>query len=409
MAWREASTVEQRFEFVTLASAEGANIAALCRRFGVSRETGYKWIARFKAGDKAGLRDQSRRPRSSPERTGEEIEAAVIALRDKHPAWGGRKLRARLLALGQEDVPAASTITAILRRHGRLDPAESGKHTAVRRFERERPNELWQMDFKGHVPMHVGGRCHPLTLLDDHSRFAVGLWACGDEQERTVRAHLIAIFRRYGLPERMLTDNGPPWGVGSAPGRHTRLTVWLLRLGVRISHGRPRHPQTQGKDERFHRTLNAELLTRQDLRDMPHAQGLFDGWREVYNLERPNEAIGLATPASRYRPSERVYPEQLPEVEFSPDDTVRRVRHDGSFNFAGRVWFIGEAFARENVGVRRTAEGAIEARYGPHVVGRFEPPDPAPDRAPRCPRVALGLAALALAPPAGNADNSDCQ
>ena len=409
MAWREASIVQQRFEFVTLATAEGANVADLCRRFGISRETGYKWIARFKLSGRANLENQPRRPRTSPDKTSAAIEAAVIALRDKHPAWGGRKLRARLLALGQTDVPAASTITAILRRHARIDPAESCKHTAAQRFERERPNELWQMDFKGHVPMHIGGRCHPLTVLDDHSRFAVGLWACNNERRETVQGHLTAMFRRYGLPERVLCDNGPPWGAPQGMGRHTHLTVWLLRLGVRVSHGRPRHPQTQGKDERFHRTLNAELLTRQDLRDMRHAQGLFDDWRDVYNLERPNEALGLMTPASRYQPSERIYPETLPDVEFSPGDIVRRVRHDGSFNFVGRVWFIGEAFAREYVGVRRTAQGVIEARYGPHLVGSFLPPAPATARAPRCPRAPLSLAALALAPPVDNAESQTCQ
>ncbi len=408
MGWQESSIMEQRFEFVLLAVAEGANASELCRRFGISRATGHKWIERFKAGGRASLEDRTRRPRTSPERTSDAVEAAVLGLRDKHPAWGGRKLRARLLTLGQGEVPAASTITAILRRHGRLDPGESGKHTALQRFERERPNELWQMDFKGHVPMHVGGRCHPLTVLDDHSRFAVGLWACGDEQCVTVKAHLVTMFRRYGLPERMLTDNGPPWGVGSAPGRHTKLTVWLLRLGVCISHGRPRHPQTQGKDERFHRTLNAELLTRQDLRDMEHAQRSFDDWREVYNLERPSEAIGMEVPATRYRPSERAYPEKLPEVEFSPDDKVRRVKHDGSFHYGGRVWFIGEAFARESVGARTTEDGTVEARYGPHVVGRFEP-DPVPDPASRCPRVPRGLAALDLAEPVGNAGEIMCQ
>jgi transposase InsO family protein len=372
MGWQEASIVEQRFEFVTLANAQGATIAEVCRRFGISRQTGYKWLARFRQQKKEGLSDRSRRPLSSPEKCAAEVEASVLTLRDAHPAWGGRKLRARLLTLGKGEVPAASTITAILRRNGRLVERPSGP-PATQRFERASPNELWQMDFKGHVPMHRGGRCHPLTILDDHSRYSIGLFACGDEQMWTVRERLVQAFRRYGLPERMLCDNGPPWGVPRGMGRHTVLTVWLLRLGVVVSHGRPQHPQTQGKEERFHRTLKAELLSRQDLVGLSQAQRCFDAWRDVYNLERPSEALGMAVPASRYKPSARAYSEKLPELEFSPEDDRRRVKHDGSLSYRNRTWFIGQAFAFEHVGVREVNDGVIEVRYGPHVVGTLQP------------------------------------
>lgn len=373
MAWREESIVSQRAEFVLLAGAEGANIRMLCRRFGVSPQTGYKWIRRHREQGAPGLTDRSRRPRRSPSRTEDSIEAAVIALRDKHPAWGGRKLRARLDTLGHDGVPAPSTITAILRRHGRIDPAVAPKHTAFTRFERAAPNELWQMDFKGHVPMRVGGRCHPLTILDDHSRFSIGLFACDNERGETVRTHLTAVFRRYGLPERMLADNGSPWGVTHDPRRYTRLEVWLLRLGVMLSHGRPLHPQTQGKDERFHRTLKAELLSRMDLLNLGQSQSAFDAWRNVYNLERPSEAIGMAVPASRYRPSARAFPESLPRLEYGPDDVVRRVHRDGSFKYRATLWYIGDAFAREYVGVRAGArDGELEVRYGPHLIGTVD-------------------------------------
>ena len=163
------------------------------------------------------------------------------------------------------------------------------------------------------------------------------------------------MFRRYGLPQRILCDNSPPWGVTQGMGRHTALTVWLMRLGVGIGHGKARHPQTQGKAERFHRTLKAELLLRQDMRDLAHSQGEFDQWRDVYNLERPSEAIGMRVPAACYKPSERVYPEKLPRLEFSVEDQVRKVRRDGALWFINKVWYIGEAFAHESVGVRQTA------------------------------------------------------
>jgi transposase InsO family protein len=365
--WQERSIMEQRQEFVVLASAEGANVSALRRRFGISRETGHKWIVRYRTGGKEAMEDLSRRPRASPERTGASMEQSIPELRDKHPAWGGRKLRARLVAFGKQAVTAASTITQILRRQGRLDEEHSGPHTAFKRFERSGPNQLWQMDFKGHVAMRSGARCHPLTILDDHSRFSIDLRACGNEQSLTVRRELTEVFRRYGLPEMFLCDNGPPWGAFVGVIGHTRLTIWLLRLGINVCHGRPWHPQAQGKQERFHRTLKAEVLQRRELRGLKHAQHEFDAWRDVCNLERPNEAIGMVVPSARYQPSERAYPEKLPELEFSPDDQVRRVGRNGQLCYRGQRWCMGGAFVGEPLGARTNADGKIEVRYGPYV------------------------------------------
>lgn len=373
MAWREESIVSQRAEFVLLAGAEGANIRMLCRRFGVSPQTGYKWIRRHREQGAPGLTDRSRRPRRSPSRTEDSIEAAVIALRDKHPAWGGRKLRARLDTLGHDGVPAPSTITAILRRHGRIDPAVAPKHTAFTRFERAAPNELWQMDFKGHVPMRVGGRCHPLTILDDHSRFSIGLFACDNERGETVRTHLTAVFRRYGLPERMLADNGSPWGVTHDPRRYTRLEVWLLRLGVMLSHGRPLHPQTQGKDERFHRTLKTELLARRAFPSLPAAQEAFDRWRDRYNLLRPHEALGLQPPVSRYQPSPRLFPEALSPIEYDSTDEVRKVQGKGEIHFRGRAFLIGHGLAGLPIALRRdTADHLWQVYFCHQHIGQLD-------------------------------------
>jgi transposase InsO family protein len=370
MPWNEVSTVSLRLEFVTLAAAEGANVRELCRRYGVSPETGYKWIARHREGGAAALANRPRRPVRSPDRTAEPVEAAVLGLRDDHPAWGGRKLRARLIATGHADVPAASTITAVLRRHGRLAPATAA--AAFVRFEHDAPNQLWQMDFKGHFAT-AAGRCHPLTVLDDHSRFALGLVACGDEQDATVRGHLTALFRRYGLPDRILCDNGPPWGTAGAAARHTALTVWLLRLGVGVPHGRPYHPQTQGKDERFHRTLNAEVIQGITFADLKACQCRFDPWREMYNHERPHEALGLAVPASRYRPSARPFPEALPVWEYGPTDAVRKVACDGTIRFKGRPIDLGKAFRGEHVAVRPTVEdGLFGIYFGVHQVAQAD-------------------------------------
>ena len=375
MPWKEVSIMSSRKEFVFLARQEGANIRALCRQFGISPKTGYKLLARFAEEGEEGLADRSRQPKASPLRTAAAMEAALLALRDRHPAWGARKLRKRLQDTGMEGVPCPSTITAILRRHGRLDPAESAKHKAWHRFEHDAPNDLWQMDFKGHVAMREG-RCHPLTVLDDHSRYAVCIRACPDEQTATVRDALADTFRRHGLPWRMTMDNGPPWGdtLGSP---YTPLTVWLLRLGIAVSHSRPYHPQTQGKDERFHRTLKAELLGLETFADLACAQQRLDAWRDLYNLERPHQALGLQVPVSRYRPSQRAFPESLPDIEYGPDDIVRKVQCQGELNYRGRVWQVSKAFHGYPVAIRPTAQdGVMEVFFCQHRIASISLNEP---------------------------------
>lgn len=362
-----------RLEFVRMAEQEGANLRELCRRYGVSPPTGYKWLGRYRAEGAAGLVDRARRPRRSPGRTPAAVEALVLAERDRYPARGPRKLRRQLQNRGHADLPAPSTVAAILRRHGRVDPAAAPRHRPFERFEHPTPNALWQMDFKGHVPLAGGGRLHPLTVLDDHSRFAICLAACADERTATVRAHLEAAFRRYGLPARMLMDNGSPWG-DAADSPWTPLTVWLLRLGVGVSHGRPRHPQTQGKDERFHRTLTAELLRGRPFADPTEAQRTFDAWRDDYNALRPHEALGLAVPVARYRPSPVPFPEPLPPIDYGPGAAVRRVDSRGEVHFRGRRLRVGKGFRGQPVALRPAAVGhLLEVYYCQHRVKTVDP------------------------------------
>jgi transposase InsO family protein len=268
-------------------------------------------------------------------------------------------------------VPSASTITTILQRHGRLDADQSAARARPQRFARGAPNELWQMDFKGHFAL-ARGRCHPLTVLDDHSRYALGIRACGEETERTVQAEVTALFRRYGLPERMLMDNGSPWG-SQAQGFYTGLEVWLLELGVPVCHGRPYHPQTQGKDERFHRTLAAEAIGRRHFADLAACQARFDEWREVYNTERPHEALDLATPITRYRPSPRRFPERGEPFDYGPGALVRRVDQDGWLSFRGRPLRLGRAFVHRQVALRpTTVDGCFEVSFCGYTVATFD-------------------------------------
>lgn len=362
MPFREVSRMEERLDFVTLASAKGANMRGLCRRFSISPTTGYKWLARWQQMGHAGLAELSRRPHGSPLRSAAATEAAVLSLRAAHPAWGGRKIARRLQDLGHDPVPSASTVTAILRRHGVELGASGGGAPAFTRFEHETPNALWQMDFKGHVALG-SGRLHPLTVLDDHSRFAVVLAACADQRTATVRRHLVEAFRRYGLPAAMITDNGAPWGNG--PGSpFTPLGVWLMEQDIRITHFRPYHPQTMGKDERFHRSLKAEALSGPPFCDLAAAGRVIARWRHVYNHQRPHEALGLAVPASRYRPSRRDYVETPRPFDYAPGDLVRRVQQGGRISLFGRPVRLPKAFCGKAVALRPTTrDGVFEAVF----------------------------------------------
>lgn len=358
MPWSEVSIVDQRREFVMLGSLEGANISALCTRFGISRQTGYKWLGRSRSPE-LDLADRSRRPLRSPRRTPAAVESAVLSVRDAHPAWGARKIAWCLKRDGIAP-PAASTIHAILQRHERIAERAQTAHS-YGRFEKEAPNLLWQMDFKGRVQIDRGIWCHPLTVLDDHSRFLLCLESCGNEQTQTVKSLLDKTFRIYGLPEAFYIDNGSPWG-NVVPGRWTQLGVWLLKLGVELIHGRPRHPQGRGKNERFHRTLAAEVFDLRPLRDLAQVQKAFDEWRPIYNTQRPHQALGMNVPASRYKPSSRAMPDKLPEPEYDPDDIVRRVGTTKRYvSFKGRLWKVPEAFNGERVAIRPRGK---DGQYG---------------------------------------------
>jgi len=357
MPWKEATTVSQRLEFVTLAGRGEANISRLCHRFGISRKTGYKWLHRFEEGGPNALQDHSRRPHHSPNRMPESIERAILRVRDAHPAWGARKIRARLVAQGLTNLPSVSTITAVLHRNGRIDPEEALKHRAWQRFQAEAANLLWQIDFKGHFPL-VCGRCHPLTVLDDHSRFLLAVQACGDETWHTVQGHLTTAFRCYGLPQGMLMDNGSPWGSDQAH-PHTPLTAWLIRLGIKVIHSRPYHPQTLGKSERFNRTLKAEVIGQRLFQDLQECQKHFDRWRYVYNFQRPHEALGMLVPASRYCVSLRDFPETLPPIEYGATDIVRKVQGKGEIYFRNRPFKVGGAFRGYPVALRPTLTDGV--------------------------------------------------
>lgn len=365
MPWSQHTVIDQREEFVRFARQPGANISQLCRRYQISRKTGYKWLGRDS------LQDRPRRPLSSPRRTPATLEAQVLQLRDAQPAWGARKI-AHVLARDRQLQLAVSTVNAVLQRHARISAHASQAATPWQRFEHEAPNALWQIDFKGHFAAGAQ-RCHPLTVLDDHSRFSVVLHALGDEQRASVQPVLVQAFERFGLPERINADNGQPWGSPGQPGALTGLAVWLIRLGVRVSYSRPYHPQTNGKDERFHRTMKAEVLAQRQFRDLADAQAQLARWRHVYNFERPHEALAMHTPASRYRPSARALPSVLPPIEYPEGDLVRRVQKNGWICLHGREIRLSKALVGQPVACRPLAErdGAFTVFFCQHKVGEI--------------------------------------
>lgn len=372
MPWNAKDTMNLREEFVLLARQEGANRRALCRRFGISPQTGYKWLARYEEDGRPGLMERSRRPLNNPRLTSADLEKAIVDLRQAHPSWGGRKLSRRLLDLGMPAL-APSTVTRILHRHQLIDPQRSEAATPWQRFEHARPNDLWQMDFKGHFPTGQGA-CHPLTVLDDHSRFNLALRACTEQRGSTVQTHLTDVFRHYGLPVRINTDNGAPWGTPRQPGQVSELAIWLIRLGIRIGFSRPRHPQTNGKDERFHRSLKAEVLNGRSFDSCSHAQEAFDQWRTVYNQQRPHEALQMATPMTRYQISTRAFPDHLPVIEYGPDDTVVTVKSLGMIIFQNRRFKLSNPLRGQPVAIRprHDVDGLFDLYFAHHKLMRID-------------------------------------
>jgi transposase InsO family protein len=356
MPWEEKSKMKLKEEFIQELLTNRSAITQLCRKYEISRKTGYKWLKRFQEEGLNGLEERSKRPSKVVVTSCDWVEM-ILETRENFPAWGSRKLRHYLLNKGYKNVPSEATFNRTLKRHGLISKESTQKAEHYKRFEKERPNEMWQMDFKGHFQMEEG-RCHPLTVLDDHSRFSICLNACDGEKEISVKEALTKAFREYGLPESMTMDNGSPWK-GSYPWRFSKLTIWLMRLGIKVTHSRPGHPQTQGKDERFHRSLKEEILRYYQFKGLRDTQEIFDEWRYLYNHERPHEGIGMKRPIDLYARSPVAFSENMPEIIYEENDEIRKVQKNGVIEFRGNRFFIGEHLYGERVGIRSTAEDGV--------------------------------------------------
>lgn len=364
MPWSSPTVSELRTAFVHAVRTAHQPIAQAARDFGISRKTAYKWLERFD--HHKPLHDHSRKPLRSPTRTPNELEAAVLAVRDQF-GWGPRKIAAYLANHHQPTVPVR-TAAAILHRHGRITPTPPPP-PAPQRFERAQPNQLWQLDFKGYTEIDRQ-KVYPLTILDDHSRFLLALQPCLDLTLATAWTVLWATFGEYGLPDELLCDNAFGTPGSSLPGV-SWFEARLLRLGIRPLHGRPYHPQTQGKVERLHGTLMQEVYPRLDTRSLATFTAGLDSWRhQVYNSQRPHEAVADQPPVTRWRPSARRRPAELPAVVYPPGSVVRRVGSNGLFHYhRGRI-LAGQGLAGEPVRIEES-DGCVVVFYASHAIRRI--------------------------------------
>jgi transposase InsO family protein len=341
MPWARTDVGEQRVKFVIRAISGKECMTALCREFGISRTTGYRWRRRFEqVGSITAVVERSRRPGRSPSQTAWQKEKRVVELRQEH-GWGAKKID---VLLREEDTElTVTTINRILKRRGLVAKNDSNA-PALKRFERSAPNQLWQMDGKGQY--HASdGTCYPLSILDDHSRYAVGLYALPAFTAERVYPCLVHTFERYGVPEAMLMDHGSVWWSTTNGYGLTWLSVRLIEQGIHLGYGRVHHPQTQGKVERFHRTLNEAMRHRGKPRQMAGWPGALDEFRRIYNERRPHEALGMKRPVERYRASERVYQAAPREWEYPSGSMVRRLNSSGCLYWEGQSWFVCEALA----------------------------------------------------------------
>jgi transposase InsO family protein len=350
MAWGTVNVDDQRMRFVMCVSRAGTTLREACEEFQISRPTGYQWLRRYQAGGIAGVVEKSRRPLNSPRQTAVEIEQRVVELRQQRPDWGARKLH---VLLAREGIPLpVVTVHRILLRRGLVRPQDRFR-TAVQRFQRGAANQLWQMDFKS--PVGWDAPVGPLSVLDDHSRYAIALARTGSTQGEPVKQRLIEAFERCGMPEEMLMDHGTPWWNMKAAAGWTWLTVWLMRQGIQLHFSGYRHPQTQGKIERFHGALGA-AMKRRGMPASEEQQLWLDEFRQEYNHLRPHEALQMKTPAAVWSKSARPYQPHPSAWEYEAGAEVRKISTQGQLNAAGRRWEISRALVGEWVQLIRLDE-----------------------------------------------------
>lgn len=377
MPWRTTDPMHERMKFVSLYEEQLYSVSELCRRFGISRETGYKWVRRYEEEGAEGLKDRSRAPKHCPHRTSADVEAALLAVRAKHPTWGPRKILAYLARRRPTlPLPAASTVGELLARQGLTQPRRrrrNWKHPGEVPLVTSDPNEVWTADYKGQFKTQDGVYCFPLTVADAHTRFLLGVDALLSTKQVEARPVFERLFREYGLPGAIRTDNGVPFATQAIAGLSV-LSVWWIKLGIQHQRIEPASPQQNGAHERMHKTLKAET-TRPPQKNRAAQQGRFEGFRGEFNQERPHEALQMQTPASLYAPSGRPMPERIPAPEYPGHYLVRRVSRAGTFRFKNRQLFLSDALIQEPIGLEEIEDGLWSLYFCQLLLARLDERD----------------------------------
>lgn len=370
MPWECKTVEDQRREFAQ-AAMYCKNFSALCREFGITRRTGLKWKERYTACQP--LTDRSRKPHTTPTRTPEEVELLILAVRAENPGWGAKTIHRVLERRGCQNLPCVKTVNNILHRYGCISSEESQKRQPYTSFEKERCNVMWQTDFKGEFRMKDNNYCYPLTILDDHSRYSLRI-APRLSTANVVIPVFTEVFQQYGMPDSILSDNGAQFA-GFRKG-YTQFEKWLIDLDILPIHGRIKHPQTQGKIERFHRTMKHELLNHTEIADIEDAQTKFRLWQDKYNNLRPHEALGMKTPGEVYEPSQRQYESKVKEFEYGGEHHVLKVNSWGYVRFNGWQVYLSETMANQYIEFRTSSDGeTFVACYRNFKIAEFDTED----------------------------------
>lgn len=374
MPWRETKPMKERILFIADLESCLYTMSELCQRYGVSRKTGYKWAERYLEGGLEELRDRPRVAQNYPHRTEARVVAALEQARCKRPSWGPRKLLAYLRKRHPDwSWPAVSTAGDILRRAGLVKPRSRrsrAPHPGRPKLEAEAANDLWSMDFKGQFRTGDRRYCYPLTVMDRYSRYLLECKGLASTEVAGAQPVIERVFRTFGLPEAIVTDNGSPFSSPALCGL-SRLSVWWIKLGIRPLLIEPAHPEQNGGHERMHRTLKEET-TRPPAGNLASQQRRFESFQWCFNDERPHEALADQCPGELYAPSLRSYPERVEEMSYPGHYEVRRVRRNGSIRWQGEELFLSQVLSGELLGLEESADGVWSLWFGPLLLGRFD-------------------------------------
>lgn len=377
MPWLETAPMEERERFVRDHREGFYAMVELCARYGVSRKTGYKWLARFEDGGRQALRDQSRAPHRCPHRIADDVARLICDARRQHPSWGPEKLLDWLAPRHPVvTLPAISTAGDLLARRGLVKKRRrrrQHRHPGVVPPTTTAPNDLWTADFKGHFRTRDSIYCYPLTIADQHTRYLLACHGLLSTKGHGVRPVFDRLFREYGLPRAIRTDNGVPFATTGIHGL-SQLNVWWLRLGIQHQRILPAHPQQNGAHERMHKTLKGEAI-RPPRSTLGTQQRAFTAFRRLYNDERPHQALQGRPPAALYRPSPRVYTGTPPPVAYPGHFIVKRVTNAGTIRLKKRLLFIANALKQHLVGLEEIADGVWSIHFCHVLLGRVDERD----------------------------------